>query len=37
MEFEDLPPFSRALDEKSLAFWVQEEKQIRGKYGYKYL
>lgn len=37
MEFEDLPPFSRALDEKSLDFWVTEEKQIRDKYNYKYL
>ena len=37
MEYEDLPPFSKALNMKSLTFWVYEEKQIRQKYGYKYL
>lgn len=37
MEFEYLPVFTKALDEKSLANWVHEEKQIREKYHYKYL
>lgn len=37
MEFEDLPEFPKALDDKSLAYWVHEEKQIREKYHYKYL
>lgn len=37
MEFEDLESFPKALNQRSLTFWVTEEKQIREKYGYKYL
>jgi hypothetical protein len=37
MEFEDLEPFSKVLNKRSLTYWVTEEKQIREKYGYKYL
>lgn len=37
MEFENLQPFSKSLDSNSVAYWVTEEKQIRNKFGYKYL
>lgn len=37
MEFESLKPFSEALDQKALDLWVNEEKQIRQLFGYKYL
>lgn len=37
MEFEDLKVFSQSLDQKALHFWVNEEKIIRQKYGYKLL
>ena len=37
MEFEDLQPFHKALDSKSLQFWVNEERHIRQRLGYKYL
>lgn len=37
MEFEDLTPFSQALNDKDTDYWYHEEKQIRSKLGYKYL
>ena len=37
LEFEDLQPFHKALDDKSLKFWVNEERHIRQRLGYKYL